>query len=292
LNQTHSNLEVFVVIDGPDAATERALSAVEDNRLHVLALERNVGGSEARNLGARAASGKWVAMLDDDDEWLSTKLERQLYWAEQMKGTHLLISCKFIERTESSERVLPTRLPDTGEHCSDYLFNRRGLSSAEGFLQTSTWLISRQLILDVPFTKGLKRCQDPDWLLHATALPQTEVFVVPEVLAIFNHDERAGRVSRTPDWKFLYDWCVGNRQYFTPRAFSFFIAAYCIPAAEKQKAGLRVFFRLLTTCVRRGSPSAKCLMLFFLFWFIPEGSRRKFRDWGKKAQVAGVTATS
>ena len=98
----------------------------------------------------------------------------------------------FIERTRDADRVLPRRVPAPGEAFSEYLFARRGWQSGEGFLQTSTWFVSRTLMSKVPFTRDLKRCQDLDWLLHATALPEMEVRVVPEVLAVFHHDEARG----------------------------------------------------------------------------------------------------
>ena len=63
LAQTHSPAEVIVVIDGPDPATESMLSTMTDERLRVLALPAAVGGSEARNVGVRAASGQWIAFL-------------------------------------------------------------------------------------------------------------------------------------------------------------------------------------------------------------------------------------
>ena len=47
LAQTYTNIEVVVVIDGPDAASQSALAAITDSRLHVVALDSNVGGSEA-----------------------------------------------------------------------------------------------------------------------------------------------------------------------------------------------------------------------------------------------------
>ena len=50
----------------------------QDPRLHVLALPKSVGGSDARNRGVDAAAGEWIAFLDDDDEWFPGKLQAQL----------------------------------------------------------------------------------------------------------------------------------------------------------------------------------------------------------------------
>jgi glycosyltransferase involved in cell wall biosynthesis len=74
LQQTHSELEVIVVIDGPDPKTAQALTGFNDSRLRIVQMERNVGGSDARNAGVQAARGRWIAFLDDDDEWLPHKL--------------------------------------------------------------------------------------------------------------------------------------------------------------------------------------------------------------------------
>src|ERR1041385_5815082 len=75
LGQTVDDLEVIVVIDGPDDATRDALTAIDDPRLRVVQLPENVGLSSALNAGIREASGRWVALLDDDDEWFPRKLE-------------------------------------------------------------------------------------------------------------------------------------------------------------------------------------------------------------------------
>src|SRR6185369_15668619 len=78
LAQTHAALEVIVVVDGPDPATEAALAQVADPRLRVLVLAERGKAPNARNQGALAAAGRWTALLDDDDEWLPTKIETQL----------------------------------------------------------------------------------------------------------------------------------------------------------------------------------------------------------------------
>ena len=275
--QGFDRFEIVVVIDGPDRDTVETLRRFRDERLHVVHLGQNVGGSEARNIGVRFARGEWIALLDDDDEWYAGKLEKQWTMANSMRAKYAFVGSQFLERSNNAERVLPGRMPAHGEIFSDYLFSRRGWQSGEGFLQTSTWFVSRALMLKVPFTRDLERCQDLDWLLHATALPGVEIRVVPEILGVFHHDEGRSRVSRKADWRFLYSWALTNKPYLTPRAFSFFLATFCVPSAAKQGESSASFLFLLRSCIVHGAPSGKCLLLFLVCWWMPESRRRDLR---------------
>src|ERR1700676_1259948 len=78
LQQTYSNLEVIVVVDGTDSVTMEALARISDPRLRVIVLSQNQGGSNARNAGVQAALGEWIAFLDDDDQWMPNKTACQL----------------------------------------------------------------------------------------------------------------------------------------------------------------------------------------------------------------------
>ncbi len=287
LAQSFEEFEIVVVIDGPDPETGGALHRLRDDRLHIVNLGENVGGSEARNIGVRFARGNWIALLDDDDEWFPEKLEKQWQLASSMMSRYALLACHFIERTKGADRVLPRRVPAPGEAISEYLFARRGWQSGEGFLQTSTWFASRALMIKVPFTRDLKRCQDLDWLLHAAAVPEIEIRVVADVLAVFHHDEGRSRVSRSADWRFLYGWALANRHYFTRRAFAFFLATFCVPSAAKQREGMASFLFLLRSCIVHGDPSGRCLLLFLICWCTPEARRR-----GLRARYDSLRATA
>lgn len=77
--QTHRDLEIFVVDDGStdDTAEIAARHAAEDSRVIILS-QANAGVAAARNTGIAAAAGAFVALLDADDLWATTKIERQL----------------------------------------------------------------------------------------------------------------------------------------------------------------------------------------------------------------------
>src|SRR5579875_3779991 len=55
LRQTWTRLEIVVVIDGPDAATEQCVRGFAGRGVRTILLPERRGGSAARNAGARAA---------------------------------------------------------------------------------------------------------------------------------------------------------------------------------------------------------------------------------------------
>lgn len=83
LSQTYSDLELIVVDDSPSDfdgrdAVKRMVENIDDARVSYYQHEKNMGACAARNTGIGKSSGEFIAFLDDDDEWLSKKLEKQL----------------------------------------------------------------------------------------------------------------------------------------------------------------------------------------------------------------------
>jgi glycosyltransferase involved in cell wall biosynthesis len=87
LAQQQVEVEVLVVDDGSSDDTTGAVRSLDDPRVRVLRHETPRGVAIARNAGAAAAGGTWIALLDDDDLWAPDKLRRQVTEAEQI-GAH------------------------------------------------------------------------------------------------------------------------------------------------------------------------------------------------------------
>ena len=277
LAQTYAGIEVVVVIDGPDAATRAALAEVGDTRLRVIELPRRGKAPNARNAGARAARGRWTAFLDDDDEWLPGKLAVQLGLASGSAAGRPVVASRLISRTPRGETILPRRLPGADEPLSEYFTVRRGLFYGDGFIQTSTILAPTELVRAVPFTVGLRRQQELDWMLRAVRQAGVELLYAEEPLVVWHQDENRHRISLEMPWAEQLAWLRGNRELFTRRAYAAFTMSVLSSMAAPTRSG-RVFRELLAEARSHGRPSALDYLTHLQIWAIPPGTRRAVRD--------------
>lgn len=76
--QTYDNIEIIVVDDASGIDRTEYFSAQTDIQYIYIPKADSKGGNHARNVGVLKAQGKYVAFLDDDDEWLESKIEKQV----------------------------------------------------------------------------------------------------------------------------------------------------------------------------------------------------------------------
>jgi glycosyltransferase involved in cell wall biosynthesis len=231
LAQTLTDIEVVVVIDGPDNKTAEAIAAISDPRVSTVSLLCPLGGSEARNIGIGRSRGEFIALLDDDDEWSPDKLSRQLELARKSPVRYPVVTCRLIARHTNIDEIWPQRQIKPRESMSDYLLCRdASIRQGEGFIQSSTLFIPRELMLQIPFASGLPRHQDWDWLIRTAVHPGVEFLWVWDPLVVYHIDAGRRSISSNRSLGASLDWINGN-DLVSSKARAYFyatqIAARC-----------------------------------------------------------------
>ena len=181
INQTYKNLEIIVVDDNPAdsewrQSTEKLMEQYrKDPRVRYLKNKKNLGGSGARNEGIKASKGDYIAFLDDDDEYLPAKIEKQLECALTTDMTRLALVFCDVRMTY-----------DDGSYMCDKESHYRGCCLYEAIRDnclaaTSQWLAVKNALLDVGmFTKV--PCKQDSTLILKLLGAGYEVDYVPETL--------------------------------------------------------------------------------------------------------------
>lgn len=246
IKQDYKNIEIVVVVDGFSARTgEYIEQAKKMSNIEINLIQTNtkVGGSEARNIGVEKANGELIGLLDDDDEWFSDKLSSQM---DLIKKNRLSIDDDFLcftslERYKKPNQKKYDKLPNVDyknsgkKTISDYLFETKGLKNI-GFIQTSTVLVPKHILIETPFTKGLIKHQDWDWLLNVDNSHDLTIIQVEDPKIIYHSDvpmeSRVGYINR---WNFTEQWLETHKEFFSKLAYESFILNYILLGIASDK---------------------------------------------------------
>jgi glycosyltransferase involved in cell wall biosynthesis len=273
LRQTIADLEVIVVMDGEEPETLTRLAAIGDSRLRVQVNPLSFGPGAARNAGAALATGVWVAFLDDDDEWLPTKLERQLALPVPPSG-RVILSCRSAYVTPLGTSIRPRAIFRNDAPFDEWLFDRRQLFGGQSFIQTSSLMLPAKLFREIGFANG----QHEDWefVIHAVKLLDVGLVTEPEILVRhYAEEDRPSLTANTPLESSLR-WAQEMRGLITARAYS----GFCLTILAHQArhvGGWPEFLTLLTRAFRYGRPTALQLFVFLMVWGVPRSLHTMLR---------------
>jgi glycosyltransferase involved in cell wall biosynthesis len=188
--QTYASWELIIVDDNAEGSEHRFETEAfmvrysNDPRVRYLKHTSNQGGSAARNTGVREAVGEFIAFLDDDDEWLPEKLERQMAVFQQGGADLGLVY---------SARM---KVDGTGEKVELELPSRRGFVFPDILVRnfigtTSTVLCRRSALCEVEcFDASLPAAQDFDLYIRLTQRYRVDFVDVPLVKRYVHNGER------------------------------------------------------------------------------------------------------
>jgi glycosyltransferase involved in cell wall biosynthesis len=281
LRQTHQQIEIIVVVDRPDHDTLAAVQSLNDPRVQLIVNSYSPTAGGARNAGADHAKGEWIAFLDDDDEWLPNKLEKQIAFASGRAPA--LVSCLSRVVTPSATYVSPQMPYDNSTPLDEYLFVRRSPFKAPGFIQTSSYLLPRQLFDTVRFDTDSPH-DDWEFLLRLSKQAGARIETVPEVLVVLYFEEqRPSLTKRTSSWLRSLRWIDRLGPIITRRAYG----GFCLSVAGSRAADERAygaFPEILYRAFRNGSPGFWQVLYFLAYWIVPRQSRSLWRGFIRRPQ--------
>jgi glycosyltransferase involved in cell wall biosynthesis len=174
-------IEALVVFDGGEPADFPRSGASATRSVRVLTNDRKPGPLGTRNAGILAATGDIVAFLDDDDEWLPSKLSRQVEVLLSRPVDMVFSGVRFVAGNRQRDYI-PRLPPD------DPI---RALIGGGVFLPIQTMIVWRKALepdlLDENFPTG----GDQELALRLMLRLRTECIAEPLVLMNRAHTKRS-----------------------------------------------------------------------------------------------------
>ena len=200
LVQTYRDIEIIVVDDSPNdyCFRKEVECLVLDNKnrfpeisISYIAHEKNLGACVARNTGIQVARGEYLAYLDDDDEWLPEKLEKQY---RVMKASDAaLVYCGYFCKNDVTGEIKKGHSEYYRGKAFDKLLYENFIGS------TSFPLLRTEIVKKVGgFDSQMQSAQDYDlWLRIAE---NDDIDFTLEPLVIY-HEHGGEQITTTPEKK-------------------------------------------------------------------------------------------
>lgn len=189
LQQTFTDFEVLIVNDGSSDHILKWACGIVEPRVKLISQE-NQGVSAARNTGITHTQGEYIAFLDADDLWESTKLEKQVRYLEENPAIGLVHTWIILidEQGKSLGRVISS-------HAEGNAWKQ---VVEHNPIQTSTVLVRRCCLETVGvFDQNVRSAED--WELWVRIASRYLLAVVKEPLVFY----RLHSHNTTKNWRLI-----------------------------------------------------------------------------------------
>ena len=193
-SQSYRNIEIVVVNDGSSDQTSKLLEEYKkSDTCHLLVIENesSVGAAQARNQAIEAASGEFIAGLDDDDSWHEDRI------SELIKA----YSDEFACITSDMKMVYPN---------FEAVWKKKSVIDLETLLYTNQVgnqvLVRRERLLEINgFDPHLKAAQDYDlWIRLSERYGPIRNIQEPLQTIYMDHQEK--RITDTSSFEGYYQF--------------------------------------------------------------------------------------
>lgn len=204
LSQTYTNVEHIIVDGASDDNTDEVVASFRDERLKFHKLDYNWPLKETIDFAISKCNGKYLTFLDSDDEYLPTKIEKQVKLIESLSDEYGFVYC-WMSYYDSSDnnKLLQVHNPQLRGFVGDEVVAKPTVSG------TPTLMFRRDFFMQFGGWKSTDEIGiGSDWEMCARACQLTKVDFIPESLVnvYINH----GSVRQSENTKYYND--VSRRQ--------------------------------------------------------------------------------
>jgi len=207
LNQSYSNFEHIIVDGASTDNTVEVVKAYKDKRIKLIQLNENIPIPKTIQIGFEESRGKYITFLDDDDEYLPTKIEKQLNLIKKLSHDYGFVYCWMDYYDNSNHKHISSFQPKFRGNVSELIVERPNLSG------TPTFFFRRNVYKQFGgWKEGIGIISD--WELAVRVCQQYKVDFVPEALVKVFIDDNINRMSNKNYYKNFYSNLIIFHKYF------------------------------------------------------------------------------
>lgn len=196
MSQSYPVIEIILCYDGDDLEGFKEFLRKNDiyNFVKILNSGPFNGGNNARQLGVDMSKGEYIALLDDDDEWLPNHLETMINKIENINYPYNFAFSKPI-RCRQGEEHRQYVYYDNSDLLSYICIYKKTMRSF-GVIQSSLILVGREIFNKVPLNTSLKFHQDTEWFIRLGQELKSELKIYFSDKYTVRTNETLGSVSK------------------------------------------------------------------------------------------------
>jgi glycosyltransferase involved in cell wall biosynthesis len=266
LSQTFKNFELIVVDDASTDGTEKLMERYcrLDGRVEYVRLEQNTKGTKPRNVGIMKSKGKFIALLDSDDEWVANKLEVQLNFIKETNRSNVVCFTNLLIKENGKLLRRSYNKKYYGQDIIDYMF----INNTDTWVQASTYMFEAELGKETLFDPELRKHQDIDFCLRLQK-NKAEFLLLDEPLTVYHHHNSENRVGNNNKVDLSLDWIKSVEKDISREAYLNFYLMFVVHHlyTNNQFKVLRDFYK---TAYQEGIVNKKTYIKGILKPFIPK----------------------
>ena len=160
--QTYCNIEIILIDDGsPDNCGSICDSLVCDDARIITIHKKNGGLSDARNMGLKVASGKYIAFCDSDD-WMKKDIIQTAITVTRKKAVEIVVWGYSADSVNENEKVLKKSCYGKEEYWSKTDYVNKSVDTISLGLLGYAWnkLYLKSTLKNIYFEKGVSLIED------------------------------------------------------------------------------------------------------------------------------------